>query len=318
MENKLKEFKTEPQQIETSKALGGRIKDVPVEAWNDNNHWIAEKKLDGTRLKMEINHEGNRFTTRRISEKTGKYMDRTNNFPHLRDLELPELEGTIIDGEGFAPSHSFNDTASIIGSGPEKSWERQKEKGKLEYWVFDIIKLKGKDLTKIPYRDRHIVLVNVVKEIRKKYPDVPIFISGWTTINKVKYYHDIVAEDGEGIMLKNLNSTYYDRHGMYKVKRFERFTMIITGFKDGDGKYKGAVGSIGVGFYGEEQLTYASGLSDEQRWGIAKNKEKYLGRVVEIECERLTITGSLRHPRFVGFRVDKSKEDCTRNQNEVK
>jgi len=36
---------------------------------------------------------------------------------------------------------------------------------------------------------------------------------------------------------------------------------------------------------------------------------------VEIEGQEMTKTGSLRHPRFIGMRIDKNLEDCTRDQN---
>ena len=319
MMNKIiKEFKNKPMQMHASKATGGRIPDVPKEAWEDNGRWVAEKKLDGTRLKWEFTNEGNRFTTRRISEKSNEFMDRTNNFPHLRDLVIPELEGTVIDGEALAPTGSFNNTASIVGSSPEKSWLRQEEFGWLEFHTFDILIYKGEDIRDMPYWQRHKILKDVLKILRGCFPNVPIFLSEQTSVNKLQYYHDTVANNEEGIMLKNLDGKYYDTRWMYKVKRFERVSMIITGFKDGDGKYKGAVGSIGVGFFEEGQLTYASGLSDEDRWGYEKRKEEELGNIVEVEFERYTITGSLRNPRFKGPRPDKVAQDCTRDQNEVK
>ena len=124
-----------------------------------------------------------------------------------------------------------------------------------------------------------------------------------------------VRAGDEGLIFKNLNSTYYDRHGMKKAKKFQRWTMIICGFKKGNGKYKGAVGSVGVKFYGEELLTYASGLSDELRWSMAKNPEKYIGKIIEVEAMGFTKTGSLRHPRMMDFRLDKTTEDCIREQN---
>lgn len=317
----IKEFKDHVEQLDTSRANGGRASELKSEVWNDDNEWVAELKLDGTRLLMHITPEGNRFNTRRITETTGKFMERTNNVPHFRDMELPELYGTILDGEGLAPVEvdTMGATQSIVGASPEHAWEKQKEIGLLEYHTFDILKYKGEDLRKKPYHERLKYLEMVLKIIWNKYPNIPIKRVPQVARDKKGYYTNLVKEGKEGVMLKNMNGLYGDRKMMLKAKKSQRWTMIITGFKEGDGKYKGAVGSVGVGFYGEEQLTYASGLSDEQRWDMAKNPDKYLGQVVEVEAQELTKTGSLRHPRLIDFRIDKRPEDCTRTQNsEVK
>jgi len=317
MNRTIKEFKLELEQIETSKANGGKVEEVKPECWTDDN-WVAELKLDGTRLKMHITSEGNRFDTRRISEKSGVFMERTNNFPHLRDLDLPEFEGTVLDGEGIAnvKTDTMGATQSIVGSSPEKAWDRQDELGLIQYWVFDIIKFKGDNLTTTPYEFRHRILEQVVKIITDKYPECGIKIVQQHEKDKKEFYQQVIGDGGEGIMLKDLRSTYGDRKGLIKCKKFERLSMIICGFKAGAGKYTGGVGSIQVKFYGEEPLTYASGLSDEQRWDMTKNPDKYLGRVVELEIQEKTKTGSLRHPRMIDLRDEILPEQCTRNQNE--
>lgn len=335
MNKVIKEFKKDLEQIETSEASGGREEDVPKEAWNDGGEfWIVEKKFDGTRLLMHITSEGQRLTTRRISEKTGKLMERSNNAPHFRDLDLKELEGTVLDGEGLAPveEDTMGATQSIIGSSPEKSWMRQEEIGLLEYHVFDIVKYKGKDLRNLPYKERHTILSAVLIDIWKKYPKCQIIETAQVHIGKKEFYKSEIARGQEGVMVKSQDSVYGDIHGLIKVKSFIRFTMLITGFKDGAGKHEGKVGSVGVGFYGEPQLTYAGGISDVLRQDMKDHPEEYLGKIVEVECQMLTKTGSLRHPRIVGsqedrkstdleqeklriFRLDKRPEDCTRGQN---
>jgi ATP-dependent DNA ligase len=331
----IKTFEKELEQIENSSANGGGVDLIPDKCWKEDN-WVAELKLDGTRLKFHITSEGNRLDTRRISERSGKYMERTNNFPHLRDLDLKELEGTVLDGEGLAPvtEDTMGATQSMVGAGPEHSWEIQERIGQLVYNAFDIIKYKGTDLRKFPYRERHNKLQEVVKSILEKFPDAKINIVRQKTVEKKEYYQSIIARDGEGIMLKDLNAVYGDAKGLLKCKKSKRWTMIITGFKPGDGKHKGKVGSLGIGFHGEPQLTYAGGLSDVLRQDMQDHPTSYLGKVVEIEALEFTKTGSLRHPRVVGstegrtsedietekvriFRIDKAPKDCGRDQNVI-
>ena len=58
--------------------------------------------------------------------------------------------------------------------------------------------------------------------------------------------------------------------------------------------------------------TVASGLTDELREDFSKNPEKYLNRVVSIQCmEKNSKDHTLRHGFFKGFRDDKNLEDCT-------
>jgi len=332
MNRTIKKYELDLEQIEASKASGGAIYTIPENIW-ETYGWIAEEKLDGTRLKMHITPEGNRFDTRRISDKTQKFMERTNNFPHLRDLELVEFKGTILDGEGIAPVKidTMGATQSIVGASPEHAWERQQDIGWIKYRTFDLIKYQGKDARAIPFRERRIILEDIVKKIRLKYPDTTIEILVQRTKNMKKFYELEIGMGKEGIMLKNLDGLYGDIHSLLKVKKHTRLTMIVTGFKDGAGKHKGKVGSVGIGFYGEKQLTYAGGLSDVLRQDMQDNPNEYLGKTIEIECQEFTKTGALRHPRVVGtndkrnsqdieqeklriFRLDKNPEDCKRSQ----
>ena len=56
-----------------------------------------------------------------------------------------------------------------------------------------------------------------------------------------------------------------------------------------------------------------SGLDEATRKLISENKQDFLGRVIEVEAQRIInkTTGSLQHPRFICFRDDKSSEMCT-------
>lgn len=112
----------------------------------------------------------------------------------------------------------------------------------------------------------------------------------------------------EGWVLKNFN---YDE--WWKAKPTRSVDCVVTGFKDGDGKYIGLIGSLLCSVYldNETELTEiarVSGMTDDERLNIDETHD--LGRVVEVEYQDIGNGGRLIHPRFVGWRDDKPAVEC--------
>lgn len=61
------------------------------------------------------------------------------------------------------------------------------------------------------------------------------------------------------------------------------------------------------------QVGRCSGLDDETRAELSRNRDRYLGAVIEVMAQGIInkSTGSLQHPRFIMFRSDKDSEMCT-------
>ena len=80
--------------------------------------------------------------------------------------------------------------------------------------------------------------------------------------------------------------------------------------------YYGWKNAIEIGAYDEEGKihsigTIASGLTDSIRAGLAETPEKYLHKVVELQCMmKDNKEQTLRHGFFLRFRDDKNPEDC--------
>jgi len=113
--------------------------------------------------------------------------------------------------------------------------------------------------------------------------------------------------DIEGWVLKDYN--YQD---WWKVKPQKTIDCIVTGFKDGNGKYLGGVGALKVSAYINGRLVEianVSGMSDDVRWDIDEKDD--LGRVAEIEYQELGNGRRLIHAHFVQWRDDKPDEQCT-------
>lgn len=117
----------------------------------------------------------------------------------------------------------------------------------------------------------------------------------------------------EGWVLKSGNLT-----GWHKLKCESSLDAVVTGVVEGEGKYLGQIGSLECSVWhrwGKEDLMIianVSGMSDDARLDITMDFDdgKLLGRVVEIEYQRVDSGGRLRHPRFKCFRDDKRPEEC--------
>lgn len=74
--------------------------------------------------------------------------------------------------------------------------------------------------------------------------------------------------------------------------------------------YLGGAGSLILGVYKDGRIVNIgnlSGLTEE----ILLNWKQYIGKVCEVTAMEILPTGGLRHPKFVRFRDDKPREDCT-------
>lgn len=147
--------------------------------------YILEEKFDGTRalvyfLSQPV--EGGedcgycRVFSRRVSKKTGFYVENTDSLPHIREIDKPELGGTILDGEMFIEGLPFKEVSSTLNCLWDKAVDRQLEKGFITFHAFDILFYKGVDLRKMPLERRKEYLHLAVEEAENEY------------IKEVEYY----------------------------------------------------------------------------------------------------------------------------------
>lgn len=57
--------------------------------------YACEPKMDGVRVTLTMGATGNRLSTQR--------MQVTRNFPHITGAVMPDIDGTVLDGELVAP-----------------------------------------------------------------------------------------------------------------------------------------------------------------------------------------------------------------------
>lgn len=293
--------------------------------YNDEN-WYAEEKYDGDRRIAQFIDGRVRFTGRRISDVDGLYVEKTENLPHLNIYDTDTvLEGTVLDGEIICPWEGARskDVTSIMGSKPELAIKKQKERGYLAYRVFDCLFLEGEDVRKAPLHVRRSYAATAVELWANKHVELARRVQK----DKEGFVLEIWERGGEGVILKHRDSKYHEEKLWVKVKKENTEDVVIIGYEDAkeestkvSGKtsatkyhLKGWVGAVRFGQYVDGELVdcgKCSGMTDELREELSKNKKKYLGRVVEILANEREPTGRFRHPRWVRFRDDKNPKEC--------
>jgi len=130
-----------------------------------------------------------------------------------------------------------------------------------------------------------------------------------TNYDEIKKTHDFFAADGfEGAMIKFIDAPYNFGRGfeVMKLKAFHDVDLVITGLLEGTGKHEGKLGSFQVVHNGVE-VQVGSGLTDDLRETIWRDKSSFLGRTIEVRYQEETPDGSLRFPTFVCFRNDRDQ-----------
>lgn len=102
----------------------------------------------------------------------------------------------------------------------------------------------------------------------------------------------------------------------WKVKPTRTIDAFVTDWKLGNGKHIGLVGAFTVSVNdGDKVVDVASvgnGFQDPEREEL--NGDECIGRVMEVEYDSIMSKGRLRFPRFLRWRDDKCRHECSIEQ----
>jgi ATP-dependent DNA ligase len=313
-----------------------------VSAIPHGDTWQFEPKWDGFRAVVFRDHDDVQ-----IQSKAGQPLARY--FPELveaiRSLKPKEF---VLDGEIVIPvggKLSFDDLLQRIH--PAESRVRKLAAATpAHYYVFDILALKSKDLTKQPIEKRR-------EQLEEFFPSIEhelITLSPATTERAVvtDWFKKMGKLGLDGVMAKKLGEPYHsgDREGMVKVKHLKTADCVIGGFRYGEGTK--VVGAMFLGLYDDEgRLVYighTSSIKKSDRPGLTKQLEAMAAEnpfevrspggpsrwaqsktstewtpirpelVVEVEYDYFS-QGRFRHgSKFLRWRPDKKPRQCTMDQ----
>lgn len=284
----------------------------------DDKNWMFEIKYDGYRAIARIDDEVQLLSRNNLSF--------NKLFAPIKD-ELKKIKHhAILDGEIVVENDRGHSDFQLLQK------YQQTGKGKLKYYVFDLLNLDGNSLLKIPLSERKKLLELLLKKTNLKN----VFFSEHI-LNEGKLFYDLAVKHGlEGIMAKNANSQYYPgkRNGEWlKIKIHRQEEAVIGGFTAPKGS-RVKFGSLLLGAYHGRELNYIGNCGtgfteqtlDELYHKLVpyftlvspfKEKIKIPGKiqwvkpelVCQVKFSEWTEDKRMRHPVFMGLRIDKKPNE---------
>ncbi len=291
----------------------------------NDDEWIFEIKWDGYRAIAEVSKKNIKFYSR-----NGLSFERL--YPVIAE-ELKKIkEDVVLDGE-----------VVVLDKNDRPSFQKLQHYSEnrslpLVYYVFDCLQYKGKDITDLPLLERKRIAAQVLPE------------------SNVLKYSDHVASDGkaffenavklglEGIIAKRAESKYAAGRRTYdwlKIKNHNTQEAVIAGYTEprGSRRYFGAlvlgmyekgklkyIGHTGTGFTDKVLKDVYNTLQPDVRKTSPFEKKVPINapvtwvdpvHVCAIKYTEVTEEGILRHPVFMGLRIDKKAKEVDHLDVEV-
>ncbi len=296
--------------------LATLVKGVP-----EGDQWLHEVKYDGYRILGRI--EGGRA---RLVSRNNK--DWTDKFSLVAEAIVGlGVSDALLDGEVVVVKPDGTSDFQAL-----QNYVKRHQHATLQYCVFDLLYLNGHDLRGCWLEDRKEVLRALVPA------DSPVIRYTDHIEGHGDVFFDRACEYSlEGVVSKKRGSTYRSGRGRdwLKSKCLQRQEFVVVGYTDPGGSRSGFgalaigvndpaglryVGRVGTGFT-ERTLADLHGelkplLRDDppvmnppdgaEAHGLHWVEPKL---VAEVAFAEWTAEGALRHPSFLGLRVDKPAEE---------
>ncbi len=299
----------------------------------DDPAWAFEPKLDGVRSLVYLEMNSVRLVSR-----TGK--DQTDKYPEFgRIFERVTAENAVLDGEIVAPDAqgrpSFQRLQQRMNLASKPDIDRMRREVPVQLFVFDVLWLDGKDLTKLPLTERRARLEEIV--VPGKGIDVTLVVPE----HGLALWESAKQRGLEGMIAKRAASRYQPGRrspDWKKIKVLNRDDFVILGWTPGQGGRGSSFGALLLGAYVDGALRWVgqvgTGFTDRTLVDLmakltalesdrpAVEDDPDLARVAGARWVRPELVASveylqvtdggrkLRAPSFKGLRDDVLPEDC--------
>lgn len=290
--------------------------------------WIFERKLDGVRVLAVRDASGVRLLSR-----TGRRLNAT--YPEIVDaLAAQECEDFTVDGEVVAFTDGRTDFSRLQQRMGISDARRARASGvAVTYYLFDLLRLDGADLTAIPLRSRKSLLRRALTY------RTPLRFTPHRNAGGQELLDRACADGWEGLIVKRAAGRYEPRRstGWLKLKCEQGQEFVIGGYTEPSGSRVG-FGALLLGHYEDGRLRYAGKVGTGYDRATLVDLRRRLDEaavprspfadpvkeraphwseprlVAQIAFTEWTRDGMLRHPRFLGLREDKEPGDVVRER----
>ncbi len=279
----------------------------------DHPEWLFELKLDGYRAIAEVTSDGIAL----YSRKQTSFVD---SYPNIV-VDLSKIkQSIIIDGEIVVLDAAGRSRFQLLQHYNEKPI------GSLRYFIFDLLALDGRDLTKLPLLERRKLLSATLPKLEH------VQISDYIREQGIAFFDAAILEGAEGVIAKKQNSPYQPgvrSKDWLKIKHLRRQEAVIGGFTEPRGSRK-ALGALLLGVYEGNDFIYightGGGIDDAELKSLRKMLEPFEQTsspfkskpipnapvhwvephyVCDVQFSEWTNDGSMRQPIFLGLRDDR-------------
>ncbi len=285
----------------------------------DGTNWAYELKYDGFRAVVAI-------TNGEIAMWSRNELDLAPRFPAvaaaLSKLKVPDV---VLDGEIVVLDEQGAPRFQLLQQGDRREL----------LFVFDILWLDGRDLRRLPYDERRVILE---KTLRRAPAAVKVAekleVSGQEALDRAK------KSGWEGIIAKRRTSVYEPRRSKewLKIKAINEQELVVVGWNPSthssrevgslhlavmgdDGNFRYA-GKVGTGFSAKDRLWWKEELSkDVVPLAVVNDAPRIRAAmwvkprfVVQVAFTEWTADHKLRHPSFLGLRDDKKVSEVFREK----
>lgn len=225
--------------------------------------WVHEIKLDGYRMQARLDHGKVKLLTR-------KGLNWADRFPNVtRDVAALPAETALIDGEIVVENErGVSDFAML------QSALKDGEQERFVYYVFDLLHLDGKDLSRRPLIDRKAALKNLLDEAGDAGS---IRYSEHFEADGAAVWEQACRMGLEGIVSKRADAPYRPGRSdiFLKIKCANAQEFVVGGYSPATAMPR-AIGALVVGYYQNSRLVYAGRVGTGYTHSIARDLWKRL------------------------------------------
>lgn len=289
----------------------------------DSDEWLYELKLDGYRAIAEV---GKTF---RLYSRNGLSFE--EKYPPVVNALKKFKKKAVLDGEIVLLNDNKPDFQKLQHYDGNREYP-------LVYYVFDILSLEGKDLTKLPLIER--------KKILKKFlgKNEVIRYNDHVEDQGTEFFEQVKGQQIEGVVAKKKDSRYHEgarSKEWLKIKHQHTQEAVITGYTSPRGGRK-HFGALILGEYHDGELKYightGTGFNDQALKDLWNEMQPLIVStspfsekvkvnqpvtwiepelVCEISYSEITKDQMRRHPVFLRLRPDKNADEVTDDARKV-